>query len=187
MTKEERVEKLKIEYQLYECKEVYSLKDALFFIEDSQDFFDDVLFAAGKEKNVNKLRKVASIALGKRRKEFGYMPPVDYDIDNGLLQLEETICMGSTCLLQRLADRVNDDNVEVVSQLMHFTQDKCEEDVARIENYRKIARDDSIGYVAVSWFEKSLNFDAFSEFFNEAIVDATYVANPKYTKKSSDK
>lgn len=187
MTKEERVEKLKLEYQLYEETRMYSLKDVLFFIEDSQDYFDDVLFASSKERNVSKIKKVISKALGKRRREFGYMLPVDYDMDIGLLQLEEAVCIGANCCFQRLADGVNDDNVERVSQLMQFTQDKCEEDIARIENYRKIARDDNIGYVAVSLFENSLNFDTFSTFFDE-VVDATvHVEVPKYTKKSTDK
>lgn len=182
MTREERIEKLKLEYQLYEGSGISSLEEVLSFIDDSQDFFDDVLFAARKEKKVNKLRKVVSKTLGKRSSEFGYMAPVDYDIDNGLLQLEETICMGSNLFLQRLFDDVNDDNIEIVSQLVQFTQDKCEEDIARIENYRKIAKD-NIGYVAVSLFEKSLNFDAFGEFFDEAIIGATYVASPTYAKK----
>ncbi len=186
MTKEERLEELKLEYQLYEGTKMYSLKDVLFFIQDSQDYFDDVLFVAGKERNVSKIKRVVSKTLGKRYREFGYMPSADYSIDIGLLQLEEAICIGANCCLQRLANEVNDDNVESVSQLAQFTQDKCEEDIGKIENYRKIARD-NIGYVAKSLFEEPLNFDAFSSFFDEMVVGATYVANPQYTRKSTDK
>lgn len=177
--------KKRLEYDLYECPFMYSLKDALFFIKDSQEFLDDTVSTFASERRKNCFRKAISKALGNRCHEFGYMSPVDYDIDNGLLELEEAISIGNICWFQELADGVNDDNVSKVTRLAHFLQDNCEDDLGRIENYRKFARENN-GYMPGALFDRETNFEGLKSFFDKAKVEALHVDVARYTKISNN-
>lgn len=180
-----QVDKKRLEYDLYECPFMYSLKDLLFFIKDSQEFLDEAVSTFASERRKNCFRKAISKALGKRYHEFGYMSPVDYDIDNGLLKVEEAISIGNICWFQELADGVNDDNVLKVTRLAHFLQDNYEDDLGQIENYRKLARENN-GYMPESLFERKVNFEGLKLFFDEARDEALHVGVARYTKKSNN-
>lgn len=183
MSREERLEKLRLEYQLYEGTSLNSVAEIQDFIGDSQDYFDDVMFSTNCDRNIDKLKRIAAKVLGENCYKHGYMSVAEYDIDISLLELEETICIGSNIFLQRLADNVKEDNAAGISQLVQFTQDKCESDIATLENYRKTAKE-NCGYGIDSLFEEPLNFDILNPFFDTEIAKIVQVDAIQYRKNN---
>lgn len=183
MSREERLEKLRLEYQLYEGIRMNSVAEVQKFIGDAEEYFDDVMFSSNLERNIDKIKKVAAKVLGDKCYKYGYMTPTEYNIDISLLELEEALCIGSNIFFQRLAANVNEDNVMDISQLVQFTQDKCESDIARLENYRKAAKE-NCGFGVNSLFEEPLNFDILNPFFDTEIEKIVKVDTHQYQKNN---
>lgn len=184
MSREERLEKLRLEYQLYEGIRMNSVEEVQKFIADAEEYFDDVMFSTNLERNIDKIKKVAAKVLGDKCYKYGYMTPTEYNIDISLLELEEALCIGSNIFFQRLATNVTEDNVMDISKLVQFTQDKCESDIARLENYRKTAKE-KCGYGVNSLFEEPLNFEILNPFFDSEMANVSQTSSLKQYQKNN--
>lgn len=87
MTKEERLEKIKLEYQLYEPESVSHRSEIVSFIfEEHHSLHERVEEITDQIKRNNRCKTISSV-LGSFRNKDVYFEPDFYDRDNRLLEL----------------------------------------------------------------------------------------------------
>lgn len=110
--------------------------------------------------------------------------PTDYNINEGLINLEFAMLTSYWYSLEKLSLDINDDNVNDVYRLASFIVQKYGENIERIENVR-IHVEKTGSYIASRIFSDTISIEhqAVVEFFDKAVKNTSYVEKMQYTKK----
>ena len=143
---EQKLEKIKTEYCLFDCTEVGTQDQVYEVILDSYleeaDYYRK-LFA--KEKKNNKRNSKISSVLGNYASRYGFLSPESYICDNAYISLQEVVLSGYMDMLEMALRDTEDDNFHDMNLLVRFARSKYLANNASIEELRKCRELESCG------------------------------------------
>lgn len=166
MTKEEKLEKIKLEYALYEVDEVANRSEVVSFIFQSYHHLDELVGEISANKKTNSRNKAISLVLGKARNKDVYFEPSYYDKDNRLLDLGYTVAWGYRRYFYVLGSLVEKEaeSIDEVNKLARFTYASFFKNYKGVSRARSIIKTDNPSLVGLSKVAP-MDFREFGEFF----------------------
>lgn len=184
MTKEERLEKIKLEYQLYEPESVSHRSEIVSFIfEEHHSLHERVEEITDQIKRNNRSKTISSV-LGSFRNKDVYFEPDFYDRDNRLLELGFTVAWNYRRCFFILGSLIEneEENIAEVNKLAKFTRESF------FKNYKGVARARSTiktdkSSLAILSKVAPMDFREFGEFFDEEVKRLQDKKNNEFVKK----
>ena len=180
MSKEEDLEKLDIEYSLFEVDKIDSIDEVngLYeVISDDIDEYDESFHIQIKD---NKIRKRKAILSNYFAFFIGYEFPEYYDKDNEVLILEVDLCKVIKKMISSVYSSMNDNNVLDVFKLLNFIKDKFYDYIRYLERVRDGVELEMSGISA--HFPKPFELDALKEFLDKEIKRISLTNNVEKKK-----
>lgn len=182
MVAEQIVERIKLEYQLSEVREVSSFDEALQIISIYRNEVSNNLETLPSVISRNKRLAFFSNILGRFRSEFGYLMPEVYMKDNDLIALESTMLWEYRRCFDRINYFTNEDNYQEMCHFADFTYRNYRKNYTNMEKSRDINLEDSNKLAAVV-LRAPLDKDSFYSFFDSEIEEISGVKCFEFSKK----
>lgn len=167
MSKEEDLEKLDIEYSLFEVDKIDSIDEVngLYeVISDDIDEYDESFHIQIKD---NKIRKRKALFSNYFAFFIGYDFPEYYDKDNEVLSMEVDLCKMFRKIVSKVHGSMNENNILEVFKLLNFVRDKYYDYIRYLERLRDGLELELSG--ASVYFPKPFELDALKEFLDKEI------------------
>lgn len=180
MSKEVDLEKLDLEYSLFEVDEVKSKYEVNGFFEvliDDIEEYDDSFRSQIKD---NKIRKRKALFSNYFAFFIGYEFPEYYDKDNEVLFLEVDLCKVIKKMISSVYSSMNDNNILDVFKLHNFIKDKFYDYIRYLERVRDGVELEMSGISA--HFPKPFELDALKEFLDKEIKRISLTNNVEKKK-----
>lgn len=182
MVAEQVVERIKLEYQLSEVREVSSLDEVLQIISIYRNEVSKNLETLPSVISRNKRLAFFSNILGRFRSEFGYLMPEVYMKDNDLIALESTMLWEYRRCFDRINYFTNEDNYQAMCHFADFTYSSYRQNYTNMEKSRNINLEDS-NKLATVVLRTPLDNESFYNFFDSEIEEITGVKRSEFSKK----
>ena len=167
MSKEEDLEKLDIEYSLFEVDKIDSIDEVngLYeVISDDIDEYDESFHIQIKD---NKIRKRKALFSNYFAFFIGCDFPEYYDKDNEVLSMEVDLCKMFRKIVSKVHSSMNENNILEVFKLLNFVRDKYYDYIRYLERLRDGLELELSG--ASVYFPKPFELDALKEFLDKEI------------------
>lgn len=184
MTKEERLEKIKLEYQLYEPESVSHRSEIVSFIfEEHHSLHERVEEITDQIKRNNRCKTISSV-LGTFRNKDVYFEPDFYDRDNRLLELGFTVAWNYRRYFFILGSLIEseEENIAEVNKLAKFTRESFFKNYKGVARARSTIKTDKPSLAMLSKVAP-MDFREFGEFFDEEVKRLQDKKNNEFVKK----
>lgn len=184
MTKEEKLEKIKLEYQLYSPTDISHRSEIVSFIFEEHHSLHEKIEEINDQIKKNNRNKTFSSVLGTMRNKDVYFEPEFYDRDNKLLELGYTVAWNYRRYFYILGSLIEDEeeNIAEVNKLARFTRDSFFKNYKGVARARSIIKTDKPSLVMLSKIAP-MDFREFEQFFNEEVNKIQTKKNKEMIKK----
>lgn len=182
MEKAKQLEKIQLEYDLFEVSEEPTLGRVFSMISTNTEEVDVARSLIELEKKRNRRRRFLSGVLGKHAERFGYLDSWYYDMDDSYLDKKSEVLNMYYKQLNSFWSSLSDDNIQEIYRLMAFTRSKNREYRVAIQEERECIKKSATG----EEFERTVIADdaiTFNEWFEGAIEKVSYAQNVEKVKK----
>lgn len=182
MEKAKQLEKIQLEYDLFEVDGDVTLGRVFTMISTNTEEVDVARSLIDLEKRRNRRRRFISSVLGKHAERFGYLDSWYYDMDDSYLDKKSVVLDKYYSQLNDFWSALNDNNTQEIYRLMSFTRAKNRGYRLTIEEERQCIKKSANG----EEFERPVvtdNFNTFNEWFEGALEKASYTQNVEKVKK----
>ena len=184
MTKEERLERIKLEYQLYEPGDISHRSEVVSFIFEEHHSLHERVEEITSQIKTNNRNKTISSVLGSFRNKDVYFEPNFYDKDNKLLDLGYTVAWNYRRYFFILGSLIEneEENVAEVNKLARFTKDSFFKNYKGVARARSTIKTDKPSLAILSKVAP-MDFREFGEFFDEEVKRLQAKKNKEFIKK----
>ncbi len=184
MTKEEKLEKIKLEYQLYEAESVSHRSEIVSFVFHQHNYLNGLITEIAEQKKSNNKNRVIASILGECRNKDIYFEPDYYDRDNKLLDLGYMVAWSYRRYFFILGSLIEDeeDNIDEINKLARFTYTSFFRNHKGVSRARSVIKTDNPSLVGLSKVAP-MDFREFGEFFDEEVKQIQAKKNAEIVKK----
>lgn len=182
MEKQNQIDKIKLEYDLYEVDKISSLEYVDQGIMTFLDEIDVLRNVINVEKNQNRRMKLRANRLGKFAPKCGCLDIWYYEQEAEFLKKQTGILNSYYDQLDQIYSGLNDDNYQELFRLMCFARKKNLEYEESVKEERKCIKISVTG----EGFERVFppeESEAFNDFFASALSAATNIEKVEKVKK----
>ena len=182
MSKNNQVEKIQLEYDLYRGRSVSSIEGAINALFLNLEEVDVARSYIALEEKRNARKRFLSSILGKHAARFGYLDPYYYDMDDSYLERKKDVLDSYYRQLNDIYGNIDENNFREMFRLMGFTRLKNKEFRVGIQS----ERDTFLALASNDTAEecKYVNEeDAFNAWFKGAVEVASYTESVEKVKK----
>lgn len=182
MEKAKQLEKIQLEYDLYEVDGDVTLGRVFTMISSNTEEVDVARSLIDLEKKRNKRKRFLSGLLGKHAEKFGYLDPWYYDMDDSYLDKKSDVLDMYYSQLNSFWSALDDNNFQEIYRLMSFTRTKNRGYRLTIQEERECIKISAEG----KEFDRPVvgdNATVFDEWFEGALEKASYTQNVEKVKK----
>lgn len=176
------VDKIQLEYDLYETVEVDTLGRMVNILFGNLEEVDVSRSYIELEKKRNHRRRIISGVLGKHAGRFGYLDPYYYVMDDMYLERKSRALDKYYDQLNDIHHEINYDNFQELFRLMSFTGRKAREYRIGIDKEREVLKKHAMGEDIADTVPLD-DGKKFGEWFGGALVEASRYERVEKVKK----
>lgn len=176
------VDKIQLEYDLYETGEVDTVGRMINILFGNLEEVDVSRSYIELEKKRNRRRRIISDVLGKHAERFGYLDPYYYVMDDMYLDRKSRVLDRYYEQLNDIHHEIDDDNFQELFRLMSFTGRKAREYRIGIDKEREVLKKHAMGEDVAD----TVSLDdgkKFGEWFGGALAEASHYERVEKVKK----